>query len=268
MNKIIILITTIFLLALGIWYWTSPKKAIPINANQLIVGTNAEFPPFSFINEQGEIVGFDIDIAREVGKKLNKTIVLENMSFDALIPAIQLGTIQMIAAGITPTQERGHQVLFTKPHVSCDALVIVSSANKPHNENSATSLQNKTVVVNQGYTADMFVSALQKEYPTITVIRLSSALISDGLLALQSERADVFITSQGSLQPFIATDDTSQFIISKPIINGCTVAGEAYALAIAKQYPELLLQVQAALEALQAEGTLLELQHTWGLLND
>lgn len=257
MNSRNIILLGILLLTSGIvWYAILQKKSCsPMTTNTLIVGTNAEFPPFSFM-EHNEIVGFDIDIAREVAQRLNKTIELKNMSFDALIPSLQLGSIHMIAAGMTPTPERARRVLFTKPHMMGDSLVIVSLKDKPFN--SLDALQDKTVVVNQGYTADTFMS----DKP-VHLIRLSSALISDGLLALKSKRADAFVAAYSSVKPFFERHGTNvlQWV---PIPN----TQETDALAISPQYPQLAQETQKVLDIMEADGTLQQLKKKWRIVHD
>ena len=75
--------------------------------NKLIVGTNATFVPFEFKDEKTQdYTGFDIDLIRAIGKRINKDVELKNVAFDALIPAVNSGSIDMIAAGMNPTPER------------------------------------------------------------------------------------------------------------------------------------------------------------------
>jgi len=81
----------------------------------LIIGTNAEYAPFTFIKD-GNIVGFDIDVITEVAKRLAKQLVIKDLSFDVLIPDLQLGNLQVVAAGLTPTEERKKRVLFSKTY--------------------------------------------------------------------------------------------------------------------------------------------------------
>ena len=85
-----------------IWYKAQQTPTPTVaNTNTVIVGTNSEFPPFSF-REGDDIIGFDIDVIQEVLKRLNKEIIYKDMPFDALIPEIQVGNIHIIAAGHDP----------------------------------------------------------------------------------------------------------------------------------------------------------------------
>lgn len=236
--------------------WFSRKPLTPITNHQddiLIIGTNAEFPPFSYIDND-QIIGFDIDIIKEVAQRLNKKITFMNMSFEALIPELQFGTIHAIAAGMTPTEERAKRVFFTTPHFSGDPLLAIqkkgtSPITKPEQ------LFNKTIVVNQGYTADTYLTNLG----IADIVRLSSPLISTGLLALTSGQADVFVASQSSLQPFLA-HQKDHYTVS-PIVG----TAESSALAVSKKYPSLFTAIQTTISDMIKDGTIATLQKKWNL---
>ena len=184
--SLFIIIGLVAVISALMWYKVEKITSTSEPSNTVIVGTNAEFPPFSF-KDNDTLTGFDIDVIQEVFKRLKKDIVLKDMPFDALIPEIQIGNIQVIAAGITPTEERAQRALFTHPHLTGNPLVIINLKNNTP-LTTLKDLTGKTVVVNEGYLADSFMS----EQP-VELLRLSSALVSDGILALQSGRADAFV---------------------------------------------------------------------------
>lgn len=249
---IVIILGAITLLA---WYFsrTNIISSQEPEIDTLIIGTNAEFAPFTFI-ENDEIVGFDIDIAKEIAKRLDKKIKFKNMSFVALIPEIQLGSIHIIAAGMTPTLEREKRVFFTQPHFDKDPLIAVQPLHK-EKINQITDLANKSVIVNQGYTADRYVSGI-KEIKDVT--RLSSGTVSTAMLALQSGKADAYIASYSSLQPYLEKYGTDGFQFTP--LSGTE---ELYALAVSKKYPKLYEQIQATIAAMEKDGTLKSLRDKW-----
>jgi polar amino acid transport system substrate-binding protein len=216
----------------------------------IIIGTNAEYPPFSFL-QNNSIVGFDIDVATEVAQRLGKKVELIDMPFDMLLPSIQLGRIHIIAAGISPKPTRAKHVLFSKPYLENDPLIIVSLIQKPIT--TVAALAGKTVVVNDGYTADSYISS----QPTIIVQRLATP--AEALLALQAGRADAYVAAHSSIQRFLKTHRHEY--ATHPIPD----TSDAYALVISPQYPELLPLVQHALNGMQRDGTLDALKQKWGL---
>ncbi|MGB8367099.1 MAG: transporter substrate-binding domain-containing protein [Candidatus Babeliales bacterium] len=242
------------LITLTIWYTKRKKTKKQTSTDILVVGTNAEFPPFSFM-ENNIIVGFDIDIIKEVAYRLGKKITIKDMPFDALIPDIQLGNIQIIAAGMSPTLERAKRIFFTDPHLTNNPLVIVTLANKK-TISGITDLIDKEVAVNEGYSSDLYMSTI--EGPIL--IRLSSASIGDGILALTSGRVDAFVSAQAAIAPFFKKHDKQKFqIIPIPKTD------EPDALAISKKYPALFEQIQKILTAMNQDGSLEKIKKKWGL---
>lgn len=80
------------------------------------MGTSSVTEPFSFVDGSREIVGYDIELAQRIAKKLDKKLVIVNMDFGGMIPALISGKVDMIAACITITSERSKQVLFSTPY--------------------------------------------------------------------------------------------------------------------------------------------------------
>jgi polar amino acid transport system substrate-binding protein len=257
MNKIKLcfLIALIFLTSAAFWYTSKNTHHENDSLETIIVGTNAEFEPFSF-KKDNEVVGFDIDVITEVLKRLNRKMVLKDMPFDALIPELQLGTVHVIAGGITPTKERAKRTLFTKPHLDGDYLAIITLKNGP-DIHSLADLYGKKVIVNEGYTADAFMTTQQG--PLVT--SLSSSAISDGILALQNGRADAYITALRPLAPYFTTFGKDNFVIT-PIPG----TEETSAFAISKYFPELRDYIQIMLDRMEEDGTLTALKEKWNLL--
>lgn len=252
-NQVLFIIAIIIMLGLSIAYLFYRKPTeVKKDFDTIIVGTNTEYPPYTFIQDD-TTTGFDIDIAKEVVKRLGKKIEIQNMSFDALLPALQLGSIHMIAAGLGPTEEREKRFFFTKPHFSGDPLIMITLKNGPEIK-TIDDLKNKDVVVNEGFTADLYLS----EMPDITIMRL--ATVSEAFLALTSKRADAFVVAQSAAQYFFKQQGTNNFVIT--IIPNTQ---EQYALAISKKYEALLPQVQQALDAIKRDGTLTKLKKKWAL---
>jgi len=258
MKKIFVysVITLIIITSIIIWYRAEKviTRTTSPSLDTIIVGTNAEFQPFSFKDEDA-ITGFDIDVITEALKRLGKEIIFKDMPFDALIPEIQLGNIHIIAAGITPTKERAQRALFTNPHLTGDPLGIISVKTN----NPITTIENligKTVVVNEGYTADTYIS----KQPGISVIRLSSPAVSDGMLALNSSRADAYVTALNPMKPYFDKYGIENFVVT-PIVG--TEEGSAF--AVSKYYPELRDTIQITLDRMQEDGTLAALKTKWNL---
>ena len=219
--------------------------------NSIVVGTNAEYPPYSYV-DHGSVVGFDIDLTKEICQRLHKEIVLYDMPFDALIPALILNKIDLIAGGLTKTDERSKNALFTTPYILDNPLVIVS--RKTENFENIEDLTGKQVVVNEGYLADLYASDLQG----IELVRLSAP--ADAFIALSQDKVDAFITAKSTTVNFLKEYPNSEYYISSSI----GISDEA-SLAFSKKNGKLLDEVERVLSEMREDGSLSQLKSKWGL---
>lgn len=227
-------------------------KEATFSHNTIIVGTNAEYQPYSFVQD-GHITGFDIDLIKELAHRLGKEIVLKDMAFTTLLPDLQMGSLQVIATGMSPTPERSQHVLFLEPHHTGDPLVLITP--KGSNITSLEMLKNKTILVNEGFTADTFISKL----PNIDILRLPS--VADAFLTLKNGRADAFVSAESAVQPFFALYGKEDWSV-----NVIPDTEDTAALAVSKKYPALYEELQRELAKMKADGTVAKLQKKWGLV--
>ena len=253
-NILIAIITALLASSLFIWY----SRRQPFSKKQtpkIMIGTNAEYPPFTFIKND-QIVGFDIDITKEVFRRLKINIKIQDMSYTSLIPALQLDKIQVIAAGMTATPERAQQVIFTKPYLKNDPLLVISLAKNSPIE-SIDELQNKKIIVDEGYTSDMYMSKIK----AIQLLRTTSPV--QGFLMLKSGRAAAYVIAKSSAQPFLQKYGEQIFNIFEITDKKAT---ESYSLAISKNRLGLAQKIQTILDEMETDGTIQELRAKWKLL--
>lgn len=132
--------------------------------NQLVLATEAGFAPYEFYQD-GEIVGVDIDIAKEIAKRLDKELVIKDVSFDFLINEVKSGKADFASAGISITDERKKQVDFTDEYTISNQVVVVRNDSKLSNFNE---LSSKRIAVQLGTVADLYVS---DNYPNATLVQ-------------------------------------------------------------------------------------------------
>ena len=247
----------LLIVSIGFFGWLiffSKSKENLLNSNNLVIGTNAEYYPYCFIKDS-QIAGFDIELVLEISKRLGKNPIIKNMDFDMLIPEIQIGGVHLLAAGMTATDQRRKQVIFTEPYVKGVPLVIVTLKDKFLIKNGIKSLYGKKVAVNDGFTADLYLSN-EKE---IDLRRL--ATVTDAFLALNSGQVDAYVSAENALTDFFEKEGKEKFNIS--VIES---TDENCALAISKHYPELLEKIQSILNNLEIDGTLDKLKKKWKLV--
>ena len=247
----IALIITICLLTLFFMYSYKKHKISKLPEDTLIVGTNAEYPPFCFV-KNNQIIGFDIDVAKEITKFLGKKMILKDMSWEALVPELQLGKIHIAAAGMTESPEKAKNVLFTKPYFSGDELVIVSPKEKPIS--SLDELKGKTAIVNTGYTADLYMSKIQG----IDLLKLGNP--AEAFMALNSNKANAFVSANSAIKPFVDLYGSDSFNI-----NPIPETNETYSIAVSKKHKKMFKLVEDAIQELIENGTIEDLKKKWEL---
>ena len=100
-------------------------KATPTGGEKLVMGTNAEFAPFEYMDDNNEIAGYDIEIAKEIARQSGMELSIENMNFDGLIAALSSGKVDMVIAGMTVDDERKQQVDFSENYYDAAQVIIV-----------------------------------------------------------------------------------------------------------------------------------------------
>jgi polar amino acid transport system substrate-binding protein len=248
LNKFIAIVMVATVVAMG-RYFKAPQKTAD---SEVVVGTSADFPPFSYIDESGTIVGFDIDLIREIFARLNRAYRIENMPFETLLPTMQFGSIDMIASGMSPTPERAARVAFSESYLQADPLTIVTRVDS--SIDSLEDLSGKHVAVNQGYVADMQLS----KHPEITLVRLPG--MSDAMLALKHGKVDAFVTGARTIRPL-------QGALGKDALRIVPIAEmrEETAFGISKNRPDLVEKIDTVLRDIADDGTLSALIEKWHL---
>lgn len=215
---------------------------VSFGSSKVYVGTNAEFPPFEYL-EKGEVVGFDIDLANEIGKIMGKEIVIKDMGFDGLIPALQTKKVDLIIAGMTATEDRKKAVNFSEPYYSANQVIVLNKSNK--NIKNFEDLKDKKIGVMLGFTGDFVVTDMG--YP-------SEKFNADfaGIMALQSNKIDAVVLDSETANNYIENNNNLKLAEGK---------GEAenYAIAIRKADEDLLKEVNAAIKVLRENGKFDEL---------
>jgi polar amino acid transport system substrate-binding protein len=126
-----------------------------IASDKLVLLTSADNPPYEF-TRAGEIIGFDVDLAKIIAGKLGRKLVIKDMPFSSIIPALRSGQGDLAMAAITPTESRRENVDFSIPYQNnTSAIVLVktedfSQIDSPEVAFPLPLLENRTVAVQLG----------------------------------------------------------------------------------------------------------------------
>lgn len=215
----------------------------PSKSDFLVIGTESGFEPFEF-TQGGEIVGFDIDLAREIAKDQGKELKIEEMAFDGLIASLQAGRIDMAVAGMSVTPDRQKNVNFSDAYYQASQMIIVRQ-----NESEISGrddLYGKKIGVQLGTTGDN----LADEIPNITKVQFPA--VPAVLQELSSGRIDAVILDDTPAKRYLANRTDLRLLDEK-------LSEESYAIAIHKDDIELLSKVNQTLARIKTDGTYEEL---------
>lgn len=207
--------------------------------DKIFVGTNAEFPPFEYL-EKGEVTGFDIELVNEIGKVMDADVKVLDMSFDGLLPALQMKKVDLVIAGMTATEERKKTVSFTQPYYTASQVIIVKEGN--NSIKSFDDLKGKKVAVMLGFTGDVVVSEMED----VKVERFNAAYA--GIMALQNGKVDAVVLDSETANNYVAKNSGLKLAEGKG-------ESEDYAIAVKKSDAKLLEEINAAIEQIKADGT-------------
>lgn len=237
MKKIMLLVMSILLL-------TGCKR----DDNKLILATEAGFAPYEYYQD-GEIVGVDIDIAREIALSLGKELVIKDVSFDFIINEIKSGKSDIGAAGMSITKERLEEVDFSVEYAVSNQVVIVPMDSKI---TSIDQISSQRIAVQLGTVADSYVN---ENYKDATVIRQKKylSMVED----LKAGKVDLIIMDLLPASEIVKSNDGLK-ILDEYLFT------DKYGMAIKKGNKELLDKVNDVLTRLMSEGKIEEytIKHT------
>lgn len=217
----------------------------------LTVGTNAEFPPFEYVDDNGEPDGFDIALIKAIGEKLGVEVEVENMEFASLVSSIG-SKIDVAIAGMTVTDERKESVDFSDSYYEAVQYVILPADSEIA---TADDLTGKTIGVQLGTTGDFIAT---DDIADSTVQQYNKAV--DAVNDLINGRLDCVIVDKNPALVF-----ESKFEGQVKAVDGAEFGfgTEEYAIALPKGDTALVDAVNAALEEIKADGTFDELVKTY-----
>ena len=218
--------------------------------DKITVGVDTSFVPFEF--KQGDkYVGFDIDLWDAIAKKMNISYELRPMDFGGLIPGLQSRNLDVAMAGITITDARKQVVDFSDGYYNADLLMAVKTGN-----NSITrfsDLAGKKVGLKQGTAAATFMKSKYKanyiEFPNI----------DNAYLDLQAGNLDAVVHDSPNVLYYVKTAGGGKV---KSTGESDSILPQQYGFAMQKN-SSLTPKINAALEALRADGTYSKIYVKW-----
>lgn len=207
--------------------------------NELIMVTEAGFAPYEYY-ENGEIVGVDIDIAKEIANELGKKLVIKDIDFHSIINEVKTGKADFGAAGISYSDERAKEVDFSINYAVSKQVVIV-------NDNSnikIDDLENKKIAVQLGSIADTYVT---EKYKNAEIVRQKKYLAA--IEDLKTKKVDCVVMDELPANEILNSNSGLK------ILEG-SLTNDSYGMIVKKGNKELLDAINKVLNKLKNDGTI------------
>lgn len=212
------------------------------------VAMSGEYPPFSQISLKGELEGFDVDVANELGKRLGVKVKLVKTEFPSIIAGIQAGVFDLGVASQSKTPERARAVDFSAAPYYYDGVQLFAPITSK--ATGLASLKGQPIGVALG---SIFEKTL-KEKGHDKIVSYSGE--SEGLLGLSAGRVQAFLTEKS-----VGAVAIQKGMKIKPV--GPVVLGDETYVTFAKNSPALAAAVNKALDGMRADGTLKKISQKW-----
>ena len=211
-----------------------------IEAGKLIMSTNAAFPPYEMVADDGSFEGIDVEIAGAIAKKLGLELVVDDMDFDAALLAVQQGTSDIVMAGVTVNEDRKLVMNFSDTYSKGVQVVIVKEGSDVTLDN----LGDQMIGTQRGTTGYIYTSGDYGEDHVTAYDNGASAV-----QALMNGQVDCVVIDSAPAQAFVEANPGLTILDTE-------YTSEDYAIGMNKDNTALLEAVNGALKELTEDGTI------------
>lgn len=219
----------------------------------LVLGLDDSFPPMGYRDEDGNIVGFDIDLAKEVTKRMGVELKLQPIDWDAKILDLNSKDIDVIWNGLTITDERKEKIEFSKPYIANRQIVIVQADS---GIDLKADLSGKKIGIQLGSSAD---DAVNSDKATLETL--------EELVKYQDNVQALMDLEVGRIDAVVVDEILGRYYISKKpgVYTVATdfFAEEEYGIGIRKNEKALAAEIDRIMDEMVADGTAAEISDKW-----
>ena len=252
MKKSFLLIILYVLLL--IFNFTNSSVCFAKDENIIVVGLDIDVPPVGFLDSNGNIVGFDVDLARETFDTVGKKVKFQPINWDAKELELESGRIDVVWNGLTYTEERAKNMLLTKPYMENQQVFLVKSES---NINNLEDLKSKTICVQKGSAVETELISSEIGKNAKQIITNSSML--DCLNEVRFGRSDAALIDSVMAKYYLKQNNMSKAfkILSDAFTKECDV------IAVKKDNIKLKNEIEEGLSRVIQSGKAKEISERW-----
>ena len=218
---------------------TAASELKTVEAGKLIMSTNAAFPPYEMVADDGTFEGIDVEVAGAIAGKLGLELVVDDMDFDAALLAVQQNKSDIVMAGVTVTEDRQLIMNFSDSYATGVQVVIVKEGSDVTLDN----LGEKMIGTQRGTTGYIYTSG---DYGDDHVTAYDNG--ASAVQALLNGQVDCVVIDSAPAEAFVAANAGLTILDTEYVT-------ESYAIGVNKDNTALLDAINQALAELTADGT-------------
>lgn len=258
MKKIITLLTTAFMACALVAGCGSEQKSDAPKAGdapkQIVIGLDDNFPPMGFKDEKNEIVGFDVDMAKEAAKRLDMEVTFKPIDWSSKEAELKSGRIDVLWNGLNITEKRKENMLFSDSYMEAKQLIFIPKDSAIKGE---ADLSGKVVGIQSASTAEENLEADSKLAGTFKDLKKYPDCIV-AMMDLENGRIDAIITDE-IVGRYYMSKKADKFIALEVPVGPI---GD-YGIGFRKEDQELRDKVQKAMNEMKADGTSKKISEKW-----
>lgn len=226
------------------------------STEKIIVGLDDEYPPMGFKNENNEIVGFDVDLAKEATKRMGAEVEFKAIDWSSKEAELKSGRINVLWNGLDITPERQENMLFSEPYMDNRQIVFVRTGDTQGIANEAD-LAGKAIGTQAGSTAETYITENNTLKNSFKEFKTYGDYIS-AFMDLENGRLDAVVCDEIVGRYYISKHPDSLQALDVPV-GSITQFG----IAFAKENTALRDKVQKAFDEIVADGTAGKISEQW-----
>ncbi len=236
----------------------SNNESVASDANTeketLVMGLDDTFAPMGFRNEKGELIGFDIELATEVAKRLGVTIEFQPIDWSMKETELNAGNIDFIWNGYTITKERQEKVAFSKPYLENSQIIVVLSDSDVETK---ADLTDKNIAVQAESSA---LDAINTEPDFVASVNelVEFSTNNEAFMDLEAGRSDALVVDEVLARYYMRQNGQEKYKVLEEDFGD-----EEYGIGLRKNETELLKNLDAALDEMKKDGTYDSIYAKW-----
>lgn len=230
-----------------------------LGGREVVVVTENAYPPLQFLDKDGKAIGWEYDAMAEIAKRLNITVRYENISWDAMIPAVSEAQFDLGMTGITIRDDRKDKVDFSDSYMTSQMLMMVRGDEARFTDAATFGADPELLMAAQPGTTPFYVGVyevLDGNEENARIVKFET--FGAGLEALRVGDVDLVLSDSTAANGYVASSDGGLKIIGSPL------GTEDFGYIFPKG-SDLVAPMNAAIASMKADGTLEALNKKWFL---